>query len=307
MAELASRGMSERRIAADIGCSLSTLRKHFRPSLPSDWAQPVARPLLRAISLGAGVQSTTMVLMAAAGELAPMPDVALFTDARAEPRFVYDRVAWLQSLTLPFPVRVIDGGDLGRDLVAGAATPSVAIPYFLSTGTPGGGRGGRWCTARYKVRPLAREHRRMLGPQRGGKPRPGSVEVWIGITTDEAHRMKPAQHAWQRNRFPLIEAGMSRRDCVDWLRSHDYPVPDRSACVFCPYRSDYEWRRLKECDPEGWQAAVRLDNALRDKKEILGLSADPYLHRSLQPLAVVQLDDSVRDRFGQECSGVCGT
>lgn len=40
-------------------------------------------PKLRVISLGAGVQSTTMALMAAHGEIGPMPDFALFADTGA--------------------------------------------------------------------------------------------------------------------------------------------------------------------------------------------------------------------------------
>ena len=36
--------------------------------------------MLEVISLGAGVQSTTMALMAAHGEIEPMPDLAIFTD-----------------------------------------------------------------------------------------------------------------------------------------------------------------------------------------------------------------------------------
>ena len=38
------------------------------------------------ISLGAGVQSSTMALMAAHGEIGPMPDCAIFADTGAEPQ-----------------------------------------------------------------------------------------------------------------------------------------------------------------------------------------------------------------------------
>ena len=149
----------------------------------------------------------------------------------------------------------------------------------------------------------------MLGPQRGDKPRPGSVEVWLGISTDEAHRMKPSPNDWQTNRWPLIEARMSRGDCMQWLTRHGYPVPQRSACTFCPYRSDAEWRTLRNLDPAGFDTAVRLDTALRDQKAALGLGADPYLHRTMKPLGQVDLDraTSQRDLFGEECSGVCGS
>ena len=44
--------------------------------------------LLHVISLGAGVQSTTMALMAAHGEITPMPDCAIFADTQAEPKVV---------------------------------------------------------------------------------------------------------------------------------------------------------------------------------------------------------------------------
>lgn len=47
------------------------------------------------LSLGAGVQSSTMALMAAKGEITPMPDAAIFADTSAEPQAVYDWLDWL--------------------------------------------------------------------------------------------------------------------------------------------------------------------------------------------------------------------
>lgn len=44
---------------------------------------------LRVLSLGAGVQSTTLVLMAAHGVVGPMPDCAIFADTGWEPKAVY--------------------------------------------------------------------------------------------------------------------------------------------------------------------------------------------------------------------------
>jgi hypothetical protein len=41
------------------------------------------------LSLGAGVQSTTLALMAAHGEVGPMPDCAIFADTCWEPKAVY--------------------------------------------------------------------------------------------------------------------------------------------------------------------------------------------------------------------------
>ena len=40
---------------------------------------------LQILSLGAGVQSSTLALMAARGEITPMPDASVFADTQAEP------------------------------------------------------------------------------------------------------------------------------------------------------------------------------------------------------------------------------
>ena len=49
------------------------------PGFTPDPAQ-AAGIRLRVLSLGAGVQSTTLALMAAHGEIGPMPDCAIFAD-----------------------------------------------------------------------------------------------------------------------------------------------------------------------------------------------------------------------------------
>ena len=43
---------------------------------------------LHILSLGAGVQSSTLALMFARGEVTPMPDCAIFADTGAEPASV---------------------------------------------------------------------------------------------------------------------------------------------------------------------------------------------------------------------------
>ena len=71
---------------------------------------------LRCLSLGTGVQSTTMALMAARGELTPMPDIAIFADTGWEPAAVYDHLDWLRSgEVLPFPVEIVKKSNLRDD------------------------------------------------------------------------------------------------------------------------------------------------------------------------------------------------
>src|SRR4030042_2051852 len=86
--------------------------------------------------------------------------------------------------------------------------------------------------------------------------------IGLGISTDEALRMKQSNAKYITNRWPLIELGMSRKDCAAWLVAHDLEVPPKSACTFCPYHNTAEWRRIK-ASPEDWDEAVSVDRAIR--------------------------------------------
>ena len=90
------------------------------------------------ISLGAGVQSTTMALMAAHGEITPMPDCAVFADTQAEPKAVYEHLAWLMSPNvLPFPVHIVTAGSLTDEIGAPRKTgkfPKLPLPAYVEAG-----------------------------------------------------------------------------------------------------------------------------------------------------------------------------
>lgn len=95
---------------------------------------------LRVLSLGAGVQSTTLALMASHGEIGPMPDCAIFADTQAEPLSVYSHLARLTA-QLPFPVDIVTAGSLKDDLVRGTIVPTGRRVRFAPTGrTTRGGK-----------------------------------------------------------------------------------------------------------------------------------------------------------------------
>lgn len=294
---------------------------------------------LRVLSLGAGVQSTTLALMAAHGEVGPMPDCAIFADTGWEPKAVYEHLAWLASPNvLPFPVHVVSAGDLRADLLAGARGERWAsIPAFTRTVTPAGatlpvyeeeengdlavvgfrilatervgiGMIRRQCTSDYKIVPIRRKVRELLGISRRRSPKVPVAEQWIGISLDEALRMKPSFESWQVNRWPLIERGMTRNDCLRWLERHGYPLPPKSACIGCPFHSDDRWRQMRDHDPEAWADAVSVDAAIRSG--FRGIRGEVYLHRSAVPLDRADLstaaDHGQLDLWPNECEGICG-
>ncbi|TCQ01797.1 hypothetical protein C8J34_12621 [Rhizobium sp. PP-F2F-G36] len=294
---------------------------------------------LRILSLGAGVQSTTLALLAAHGEIGPMPDCAIFADTGWEPRAVYDHLAWLMSPNvLPFPVHIVSAGNIRYSLMEAASGRRWAsIPAFTKIVTPAGtevpvldenedgelvevstrrtatetisiGMIRRQCTGNFKIVPIRRKVRELAGLTRRRSPKHPVVEQWLGISQDEVARMKPSREAWQVNRWPLIERRMTRHDCLRWLDRHDYPRPPKSACIGCPFHSDAVWRTMRDEDPEAWLDAVAVDRAIRTG--LRGIRGEVYLHRSAVPLDEADLstaaDRGQLDLWPNECEGLCG-
>lgn len=281
------------------------------------------------LNLGAGVQSTALYLMSCEPGTALAFDAAVFADTGEEPQAVYDHLAWLQSLGGP-PIHVRSFGKLGDDLVSGrpgTAGRFSSIPAFAAEDHRtrprfcAGVRAGmvpRHCTHDYKIRVVERSIRRdVLGLKPGGRV-PKGVLVWqyFGITTDERRRAEKARSRfdkvrWARPVWPLLEMGWSRADCLKYLRDKvPHKVP-KSACVFCPYRDDESWRRLRDEDPLGWARAVEIDAALREEGTAANRDMQKrlYLHRSCVPLPMADLSRHEEIPLGglrDECEGMCG-
>lgn len=264
------------------------------------------------ISLGAGVQSSTLALMAAAGEVTPMPVAAIFADTQAEPKAVYRYLLWLtESGLLPFPVYLVTAGNLRTQIAAKRPTGQflkVDIPAYVQSSNGDVALLNRSCTRDFKIDPIRRKVRELVGIAGKASPDHPVVCQWIGISWDEALRMKPSREPWQEMRWPLIEKRMTRQDCLRWLENRGYPKPPKSSCTFCPYHNDAQWRSLT---PAEFADAVEVDRLLRSKppqeyrsKGVL------YLHRSCKPLD--QVDFSTEEERGQlnmfnnECEGMCG-
>jgi hypothetical protein len=259
---------------------------------------------LRVLSLGAGVQSTTLALLAAHRVLEPMPDCAIFADTGDEPEAVYRHLQWLAP-RLPFPVHVVrSAGRLSEAALAGK--DAGRIPFYFSTRATG----RRQCTKTFKLAPIRRRIRELLGVGPRGRVPDRACETWIGISTDEVFRITPAKVRFVENRYPLIERRMSRGDCLEWLRRNGYPEPPKSACVFCPYQSNRQFRQLRDESPADWQRAVDFDRALRTPEVIDLYRGAQYVHRSARPLAEVDLstaeDHGQLNLFNNECEGMCG-
>lgn len=257
------------------------------------------------ISLGAGVQSSCMSLMAAAGEITPMPQCAIFADTQDEPASVYTWINWLEK-QLPFPViRCTRGSLMERCLTPYRSKKNnkmtfESIPAFVTDGII-----PRQCTRDFKLDPINKAINK-LRREHGGV----SAIQWIGISTEEIWRAKEHRNSPRiTNRYPLMEARMNRAQCLAWMERNGFPKPGRSACLYCPYRSNEEWRSLRDNNPDDFQRAIVFEGQFQNVTKGI-LDKVPYLHRSLKPLADVDLSTEEErgqvDMFNNECEGMCG-
>jgi hypothetical protein len=275
------------------------------------------------LSLGAGVQSSCLALMAARGEVRGYPqqlDGAIFADTQDEPASVYAWLDWLEAeiARSPFPYavhRVTAGKLSGKALLMrvtkdGRKFSTTDIPFFtLNPDNTQGKITSRACTYNFKIRPILKKARQIGEVKRGTKV--PVVTQWIGISLDEAHRMKPSRDAWAESQWPLVDMRMRRHDCLLWMERNGYPKPPRSSCVYCPYHSNAEWRRLRDEEPKAFADAVQFERDLQrakaSKDNILSI---PFLHKSLLPLDQVDLrtleDHGQMGLWGEECEGMCG-
>jgi hypothetical protein len=266
-------------------------------------------PKLRILSLGAGVQSTALLLMGLRGEFGPPPDAAIFADTQAEPAHVYAHLDWLEREVAPFPIHRVTAGNLFTQI--GKQRPTgewrhMPIPAFIAGEDGGAALANRSCTRDFKIDPIIKKVRELAGYTRKRAPSTPIVEQWIGISLDEVSRMKPSRHPWIEHRWPLVEERMSRGTCLQWLKRHGYPEPAKSSCTFCPYHNDAAWIDLRDNDPAGWQQALDVDARIRNLWQGR-VPSGIYLHRSLKPLAEAEFrDDGQHDLFTDECEGMCG-
>jgi len=287
--------------------------------------------MIEVLNLGAGVQSSTVLLMSLEGELPPI-DHAIFADTGWEPAAVYRQMDWLEEKAVAAGVKVhrVSMGHIKEDILryqlnhsadstrqlqkgvtADGRTRWGSMPLFVLG--PNGERGqiSRQCTSEYKIEPIEKCLRReILGLRpRQHAPKEVCVRRWFGISFDERTRERVSDHVFAVNWYPLIELGHSRAWCHKWLDDHGYHEAPRSACIGCPYHHNREWREMKAHRPDEWADAVEFDRTVR---KMGGMRGDVYLHSQRVPLDEANLwkdcDEMQLTMFGMqdECAGMCG-
>ena len=301
--------MSRKNIREIVSTSADQVMR--QPRYVADRSKLRGRKNLQVLSLGAGVQSSTMALMAESGYLGfEKPDLAIFADTGWEPKSVYENLEWLRT-QLSYPIITVSNGNI-RDSILSGTNPEgrkvIDMPVYVLKEDGKKYIATRQCTRIYKMEPIYRYLREYLGIPAGRTVNiEQQVDMWIGISQDEASRVKPSRKEWITNLHPLVDKEISRAQLEDWFQ-RNYPgrhLP-KSACIGCPFHNDRIWLDMKKNDPESFQEAAAVEWAMQNMPQSRGaLEGKPYLHRSRTPLGLVELDPGSVDERQEECEGFC--
>ena len=105
----------------------------------------------------------------------------------------------------------------------------------------------KWCSVEWKRTPL-----------HGWSDEHGYPIHLLGISASEPRRVRDDPLV----RYPLVEAGIHRSECIHIIQQAGLAVPRKSGCWFCPGQRLAEWRNLYMDHPELYERAIALeDNA----------------------------------------------
>lgn len=191
------------------------------------------------------------------------------------------------------------------------------------------GRIKRECTGKYKVEPIEKKIRELLGAtirhvpckfclgvgERlapwdieagwgpcsvcfgtgtrrlvGRAPKGSTVQHIIGFSEDEALD-RPTTQGFRKYMTPIhpLITLGVTRDDCERLIIANGRRPVKSACLPCPFHGNAYWRHLRDNFPDEWQRVVAYDYAIREVRGS-GLKGKRYLHFDCVPLDQANLD-----------------
>jgi len=208
------------------------------------------------VSYGAGTNSTA--LLVGLVNRSERPDLILFSDTGGKRPDTY---AYIHTLNTYLAINgfpqietiCLAGPTIEEDCAKKGTMPSVAFGF-------------KTCSHRWKIEP--QEKRLNSFPQARAAWRRGElVTKLIGFDAGEPQRAKPFKDEKCVNRYPLIEWGWDRDDCIEAIRKAGLPLPGKSSCFFCPNMKAFEIKALSIENPDLYARALEMqDTAIANKK-----------------------------------------
>lgn len=256
------------------------------------------------LSLGGGVQSTVLALMACVNVVhpgtfpyVPVYDAVIYCDLGLEAPWVYQQVRFVMDKCSECEIPVIIlRTNLYQDFMDKFGRLRVVAIPFWSIGKDGKkAKMRRRCTLDYKITAIQRFNRRaLLGYRRGIKSRPwdlGEHTMHIGFSAEEQHRIFDSYHPFYANRFPLWRMGLERKDNYAYLLEEWGLDSKGSACAFCPFHRNYFFKKVKELFGGLWNKLVAFDQKLEVEQPNTPIDSKLFISHSRKRLADLTEED----------------
>lgn len=271
---------------------------------------------MKILSLGAGMQSTALLLMSCANKLildgktgkftytegVPVYDTVLFCDLGLEPKWVYDQLLFCQKACewagIDFYVLKSDlyehyMENFGKSRV-------VSIPFWsVNEDTGKKGKQMRNCTLEYKITVMQNFVRRqLLGYVKYQRVRQEDIkahEMHLGFSAEESRRCKENPHPMFVNHFPLVDLGLTRADNYAYIKDVWGLETKASACCFCPFHTNYFFgvELRKQENKEEYDKTVEFDEMLEREQPNTKIESKLYISKSRK---------RIKDLLPQECN-----
>jgi hypothetical protein len=208
---------------------------------------------MQVVSYGGGTNSTAMLVgMVEKGE--PV-SLITFADTGGEMPHTYEYIelfsAWLGGNGYP-AITIARRCDLNGDVLT-------LEQNCLSTNTlPSIAFGFKTCSQKFKIQPQEKFFNN-YGPAKEWWKAGNTITRCVGYDAGEPQRAKPYSDDKYTNRYPLIEWGWGRDECVDAIRRAGLPQPGKSSCFFCPSMKKHEIIQLNKRYPELAQRAIEME------------------------------------------------
>ena len=136
----------------------------------------------------------------------------------------------------------------------------------------------KWCTRILKIIPMAKYH--------GNKP---YIHA-IGIRADEPKRIRNGERCKKNEEiiYPLVEAGMDKKDVKKLCEKHDMVNPvyqwrTNVSCFCCPNQRLSDWRNLYRVHPELFRVAEAWEEmGLAQSKKGYGWRSDRWTIKKIR-------------------------
>lgn len=209
--------------------------------------------MINIVSYGGGTNSTALLIECAKRGVAV--DLIIFADTGGEKPHTYkyrsEFSKWCVEHGLPSITTVQTQNQHGTSI-------TLEQICLNSKSLPSIAYGFKSCSEKHKIRPV-NKFLNNWEPAKIAWSIGEKVTKFIGFDLDESHRIKDYSDNKYNIKFPLVDWGMGRDECIASIKGAGLQQPGKSACFFCPSNRVSEIQEMAAQYPNLMDRAIAME------------------------------------------------